>query len=306
MASLEIIGLEQATLTVKNMIKGFYAHLPYLIAGFFVFLLFLLGASITKKVLIQIGEKTRLDVTLACMLGRLASTAIVLIGLLVMAVIVLPTFKPVDLLAGLGFTSVAIGFAFKDILQNFFAGILILWRKPFRIGDQIRTGQYEGTVEDLNIRSTHIRTYDGTRAVIPNGEIYSNPVQVMTAFEQRRIMVTIGIGYLDSIEEACSRIHRVLSENPDVLDDPGPWIYVTKLAPSSVNFNVYFWTQSFQANVLKVSDQVITGIKYSLDEAGIDMPYPHQVQLFHDVTGSRKGDIDRNAYLAASGSAAKK
>jgi len=77
------------------------------------------------------------------------------------------------------------------------------------------------------------------------------------------------------------------------MPDPGPWIYVSELAPSSVNFTVYFWVESNQANVLKVSDRVATGIKYALDRAGIDMPYPHSVVLFHDATGTRDGDIEQ-------------
>lgn len=299
MLLLQVSGTDQAFQTVQHMIKSSYAHLPYLAAGLITFVGFIIIAKVTRRLLSEVGKKTRLDVTLACMLGRLASAGILILGLLVTAVIIFPTFKPVDLLTGLGLTSVAIGFAFKDILQNFFAGILILWRKPFLIGDQVRSNGFEGTVEDLNIRSTHIRGYDGTMAVIPNGMIYANPVQVMTASPLRRVMVTVGIGYLDSIEEARSRIHCVLSENDRVADNPGPWIYVAELAPSSVNFNIYFWTESHQANVLKVTDQVVTAIKYTLDEAGIDIPYPHQVVLFHDTTGTRKDDIQRPAYLAS-------
>jgi hypothetical protein len=82
-----------------------------------------------------------------------------------------------------------------------------------------------------------------------------------------------------------------------VLDDPGPWVYVTELAASSVNFTVYFWAESHQTNVLAVSDRVATGIKLALDRAQIDMPFPHTVVLFHDATGSREGDIAREKYL---------
>ena len=80
-----------------------------------------------------------------------------------------------------------------------------------------------------------------------------------------------------------------------VAPDPGPWVYVSELAPSSVKFSVYFWTESQQANVLLVSDRVATGIKLALDEAQIDMPYPHTVVLFHNQTGSRQGDEERPA-----------
>lgn len=197
----------------------------------------------------------------------------------------------------MGITSVAIGFAFKDVLQNFFAGVLILWRRPFVVGDQIEFKEFEGIIEEINVRSTRIKTYDGERAVIPNGDIYTNAVLVKTAYDKRRVKFVVGIGYLDSIEKGRETIHRVLRDTEGVLQDPGPWVYVSELAPSSVNFTVYFWTNSEQANVLKVADKVATGIKLALDEAGIDMPYPHNVVLFHDATGSRQGDITAEKYL---------
>jgi small-conductance mechanosensitive channel len=243
------------------------------------------------------GERTRLDVMLAYLLGRIASGALVTVGLFAAATVIFPTLTPGSLVAGLGVTSVAIGFAFKDILQNFFAGILILWRRPFRVGDQIRTNGYEGTVEEINIRSTRLKTYDGERAVLPNGDVYMNAILVRTAYKKRRVQFTVGVGYLDSIEEARATIHRILSETGGVLDDPGPWVYLAELAPSSVNFNVYFWVESEQANVLAVGDRVATGIKLALDKAGIDIPYPHTVVLFHDVTGARNGNVSRPVCL---------
>jgi small conductance mechanosensitive channel len=235
---------------------------------------------------------------LADLLGRLASAVIAMLGLLIAAVIIFPTFKPGDLLAGLGITSIAIGFAFKDILQNWLAGVFILWRRPFHVGDQIRTKEYEGTVEEINVRSTILKTYDGERVVVPNSDVYTNIVLVRTAYPRRRVRFTVGVSYIDSIEEARATIHHVLQETDGVLPDPGPWVYVTELAPSAVNFVVYFWVEPEQANVLKVSDGVATGIKLALDQAGIDMPYPHTVVLFHDATGTRQRDIDRGTDLS--------
>jgi small-conductance mechanosensitive channel len=126
-------------------------------------------------------------------------------------------------------------------------------------------------------------------------------VLVKTAYDRRRVRFVVGIGYLDDIEKGRETIRQVLDKTEGVMPDPGPWIYVSELAPSSVNFTVYFWVESNQANVLKVSDRVATGIKYALDRAGIDMPYPHSVVLFHDATGTRDGDIERAKYAAAKG-----
>ena len=282
--------------SLYGLLNAFLYRLPYIVFAIIVFSLFLLVARIVSSAINAAGKRTRLDATLADLLGRLASFLITVLAIFVGAVIIFPAFKPGDLVAGLGITSVAVGFAFKDVLQNFFAGILILWRKPFIVGDQLRFKEYEGTVEEITVRSTRLKTFDGERAVIPNGDIYTNAVLVKTAYEKRRVKFIVGIGYLDDIEAGREAIRKVLNNSPGVLPDPGPWIYVSELAPSSVNFIVYFWVESEQANVLKVSDRVATGIKYALDEAGIDMPYPHNVVLFHDATGTRDGDIERARY----------
>lgn len=287
--------------TLRGLGETVLERSPYVVVAIIVFAIFYVGARIARRAINVTGERTRIDATLASLLGRLASFAITVLGLFVAAVIIFPTFHPGDLIAGLGITSVAIGFAFKDVLQNFFAGILILWRRPFVVGDQIQVNGYEGTVEVITVRSTRLKTYDGERAVLPNGDVYTSAILVRTAFDRRRVKLTVGIGYPDSIDEARETIHRVLAETEGVFSEPGPWVYVTELAASSVNFTVYFWTSSAQADVLAVSDRVATGIKKALDSAGIDMPFPHTVVLFHDSTGSRDGDIAREAYLESRG-----
>ena len=294
--STQTFDLDLIWNSLYGLLNSFLYRVPYILFAIIVFALFILAARVVSGAINTAGRRTRFDVTLANLLGRLASFVITILGLFVGAVIIFPAFKPGDLVAGLGITSVAIGFAFKDVLQNFFAGILILWRKPFIVGDQLRFKEYEGTVEEITVRSTRLKTFDGERAVIPNGDVYTNAVLVKTAYDKRRVKFLVGIGYLDDIENGRATIRKVLDDTPGVLHDPGPWIYVTELAPSSVNFTVYFWVESEQANVLRVSDAVATGIKYALDEAGIDMPYPHNVVLFHDATGTRDGDIERAQY----------
>jgi len=276
------------------------AHLPYLILGAIVFVFFLVGARLIKGILITAGRRTRLDLTLADLLGRLASAFTIILGLFVAAVIIFPTFSPGDLIAGLGITSVAIGFAFKDVLQNFFAGILILWRRPFIVGDEIKVGSYEGTVEEITTRSTRVKTYDGERAVLPNGDVYTSAVLVRTAYNNRRIRLSVGIGYQDSIERARSVIREVLQQTEGVLAEPAPSVLVWELAPSSVNFNIFFWTNSHQASVLRVTDSAMTAIKLALDKAGIDIPYPHTVVLTQPATTTPDGSSPEN-YKARSG-----
>jgi len=290
--------------TLRGMAAGFIERLPHIAIGLVVLLLFYVAGRVARRAAHVAGQRTRLDVRLADVFGTLAVAVLTILGVLVASVIVFPTFTPGSLVQGLGITSVAVGFAFKDILQNFFAGVLILLRKPFVVGDQIRVKEFEGTVESINTRSTRLKTYDGERVVLPNGEVYTSSILVRTAYDRRRVRFTVGIGYPDALDEARATIMRVVERAEGVLGDPGPWVYVDELAPSSVNFAVYFWTESHQANVLAVRDRVATAVKQALDAAGIDMPYPHTVLLFHDQTGTRAGDRERERSPARGGDGA--
>ena len=277
------------------MAAGLLARVPYIVMGLVVLLVFYVAGRFVRRAAHEAGERTRLDVRLADVFGTLSVVLLTALGVLVAAVIIFPSFTPAGLVQGLGVSSVAVGFAFKDILQNFFAGVLLLLRKPFVVGDQIRVKEYEGTVEEINTRSTRLKTYDGELVIIPNGDVYTSTITVRTAYPTRRVKFSVGIGYGDSIEEARSTIVRVVGAAEGVLLEPGPFAYVEELAGSSVNFTVYFWTNASQANVLKVRNRVATAIKLALDVAKIDMPFPHTVVLYHDQTGGLPADRVENA-----------
>lgn len=148
--------------TVRDFVKSSVERLPYIIVGLVVFLLFWLLGKAVRNIINKVAVQTHsIDDMLANLVSRIASTLITIVGFLAACVVIFPSFKPGDIIAGLGITSVAIGFAFKDILQNFFAGLLLLWRRPFKVGDQIRVNDFEGTVEEINMRSTRLKTYDG-------------------------------------------------------------------------------------------------------------------------------------------------
>ena len=222
---------------------------------------------------------------------------IVLLGL----TIVLPTLRPGDLIAGLGVGSVAIGFAFKDILQNWLSGLLLLLRQPFEVGDQIVIGSYEGTVERIETRSTIIRTYDAQRAVIPNGEVYKSALKVKTANNLRRSQYDVGIGYGDGIGHAKEVLEEAMRGVEGVEHDPAPETLVWDLSASWVTIRMRWWTRSDRASEVRAWSGVLWAAKEALDAAGIDMPYDTQVQLFHDQTeevDGRRGE-QREGWPAA-------
>lgn len=277
--------------SLERLWSQFVSRLPYVLAGLIAFLAILVLANLVAALIRRGALRADIHGGLAPLFSRLAKFVGAILGLFTAAVIIFPSFQPGDLMAGLGITSIALGFAFKDILQNFLAGILILWRQPFKVGDEIRAGEHEGVVEEINSRSTRIKTFTGEQAVVPNAEIYTSTILVRTAYEARRVRFVVSIDYGDSIEEAKSVIRRVLESSEGVLKVPDPWVHVVEFAPSGVNLAVYFWVEPHQANLLKVSDRVATGIKLALDEAGIFMPYPHTVVIVDPA--SRGGLVER-------------
>ncbi|NNE66117.1 MAG: mechanosensitive ion channel family protein [Pyrinomonadaceae bacterium] len=268
---------DSARETVINMMQGFWARLPYIAVGIAVFVLFLILGSLIRRVVKMAVEKSGFDPMIASLIARMSFFAMAIIGFFVAAVVVFPGLTPGDLIAGLGIGSVALGFAFKDILQNLFAGFLILLYRPFKIGDQIKINNYEGTVSEITVRATNIRTHDGERVVIPNSELYMNAVLVKTAFENRRGNFVVGIGYNDDIDQAREIILDVLDKSDVVSSDPAPAVNVVELGDSAVNLKVLYWTSSLQANVREARDVLITKVKSELDKSGIDIPFPQRV-----------------------------
>lgn len=120
--------------------------------------------------------------------------------------------------------------------------------------------------------------------MIPNADVYTSPITVLTQYEQRRVKFVVGVAYSESVDNARDTIMRVVNETDGVLPEPGPWVYLEELASSSMDFGVYFWTESPQANVLAVRDRVASRIKRALDDANISIPFPHRVVFFHNET----------------------
>jgi small-conductance mechanosensitive channel len=283
------MDLSSAWHTFARLGNSLIAALPrFLVGAVIVGIAFFVG-KLVRAAVRRYAHRRREGGSFELAIGRLVMAAAILVGILIGATVAFPTFTPADMVSALGIGGIAIGFAFKDIFQNFLAGILLLITKPFIVGDQIEYKDYEGTVEDIQTRATMIKTYDGRRVVIPNAELFINPVTVNTAFPQRRWEYDIGIGYGDDIEKARKIILDVLRDVETVDPDPQADAIVIKLDESSVNIRARWWSSSRIADVLLGQDKVLTEVKSRLQGAGIDLPYPTRQVLFHDQTESTDG-----------------
>lgn len=286
--------IAEATQAVQAMAAGFMERLPFIVIAALVFLLFVVAARLVRASAQAFARRKQRRHNLGLVLGRLAYGTMLLVGLLTALVIAVPGFTPGQLISVLGLSSVAIGFAFRDILQNFLAGILLLLSEPFRLGDQIVADGFEGTVEEIQTRATFIRTYDGRRVVIPNATLFTTPVIVNTALDKRRLEYDVGIGYGDDIAQAKRVMLATVRASPSVLAEPEPEALVTGFGDSAVKIRLRWWVHPpRQMDVLSSRDEVLEKVRAALAEAGVDLPFPTQHVLFHDQTEEADGDRAR-------------
>lgn len=278
---------------LEQIVAEFFRLLPNIGIGLVVLVLFLVGARGVKALVQRFSARGRHQ-NLAMVFGRLAQWAMLLLGVLIAVTIAFPSFTPANLISALGITGIAIGFAFKDIFENFLAGILILATEPFRIDDQIVFGAYEGTIESIETRATKLRTYDGRLVVIPNAELFKASVIVNTASPTRRLEYDVGIGNGDDIQLAKKLMLDVTRNTEGVVADPPPDALVVDYGDSSVKIRVRWWINPpRRADALDIKDRILEGIKAALTKNGIDLPFPTSQVLFHDQTEETDGDRSR-------------
>jgi len=263
--------------TIDKFVDGFWERLPYICIAIIVFTIFYLLSKLFKFFVRKaLSDRTYTKQNLVLVLNRVGSSAIIFFGFLIAMVVAIPGFTPGQLMSALGIGSVAIGFAFKDIFQNLLSGILILLGEPFKIGDDIVVSGMEGTVEDIQIRATFLRSPDGRRIVIPNATVYTSAVTVNTAYQRRRCEFVVGIGYEDDIQTAKNVILGILDKDSTILSQPGFMVNVNALADFSVNLNVRWWVDTTETTTAASISEVQEKVIQAFAKNGISIPYPVQ------------------------------
>ena len=184
------------------------------------------------------------------------------------------------LLAG-GITGIILGFASQNIVGNLISGIFLMIEKPIKIGDQVQISETSGFVTDIRIISTHIRTYDGLLVRIPNQQVFTSNITNLVGFPVRRFDLTVGIRYSDDADNAISVIMDLIDKEPFALLNPEPSVYVSELGASSVNLTIMIWAPISEWFDLK--SNLVLAIKKTLEEKGIEIPFPQHVVYLHNV-----------------------
>ena len=242
----------------------------------------IIGLWIIKRVVNVVNrglEKSNTDETLAKFLSSLAS--IVLKALLFISVAGMVGIETTSFIAILGAAGLAIGLALQGTLANFAGGVLVLLFRPYKVGDFVEAQGVMGTVAEIQIFNTVIRTGDNKRIIVPNGAISNGIITNFSAEDTRRVDFVFGIGYDDDIAKAKATLLRILSEDERIHSDPEPFVVVSELADSSVNFTVRVWVNS--ADYWGVYFGTTEKVKIVFDQEGISIPYPQQDVHMHQV-----------------------
>lgn len=280
--------------TIDKIMDGFWDRVPYICIALVVFMLFW-GLSKLFKFFVRktLSDRAYTKQNLVLVLNRVGSSMIIFFGFLIAMVIAIPGFTPGQLMSALGIGSVAIGFAFKDIFQNLLSGILILLGEPFKIGDDIIVSGMEGTVEDIQIRATFLRSPDGRRIVIPNATVYTSAVTVNTAYQRRRCEFVVGIGYEDDVHKAKAIILDILDKDQMILSQPGFSVNVTALADFSINLNVRWWVNTTETATSTSISAVQEKVIHAFAEHDVSIPYPVQEVKVYRGDASQDDDSGR-------------
>lgn len=279
----------------KRLLNKAHELLPTFVLSMIVLIVTLLFAKILIRFWMHVFQQ-RIDSTMMRrLMARVGALPVLLIGIYIILNITGLGTLAATVIGGTGLLGLIIGFAFRDIAENFLASILISIQRPFRLGDSIQVLDFTGVVQAVTTRGTIIMTLDGNHVQIPNTVIYKEAIINFTANPKLRMDFMVGIGYEASISATQEIIMKLLREHPAVLQTPEPWVLAEALASSTVNLRIYFWVNPNEHNPLKVKSAVIRIVKHELVRLGVPMPddareiiFPNGIQVSYAADASSR------------------
>lgn len=277
---------------VAGWIEGFVLLLPNLLVAILVAIAFALAARLVRGIARRALARVSSHAELNGLLATVASLIVLVTGLFVALGIVGLDKTVTSLLAGVGIIGLALGFAFQNIASNFVSGVLLLTRRPFGANDVIRTNDFMGTVMDIDLRATVIRTFEGQLVTIPNNEVLQKPIVNFTASGYRRVDIPVGVSYGDDLAKA-KRVAVEAVERIDYRDDTRPVeLFYEAFGDSAINFTLRFWIDfRTQPDYLLARSDAIMRIKEAFDANGITIPFPIRTLDFAKVGGETLGEV---------------
>jgi small conductance mechanosensitive channel len=262
------LDLDVAYQSLRAMGAALVAWLPRLFAALVIVALAVVAARAARWTAQRSLHHRVQHENLQLAVGRMAYAAALAVGMLVASTIAFPSFTIGSLIQLLGVSGVVVGFAFKDIFQNFLAGILLLVTNPFAIGDQIIVDAFEGTVEEIQARATLITTYDRRRVVVPNADLFTKSVTVNTAFPLRRVSYDVTVQGAEDVRMLQQLLERTVRSGLEGVEpDPVATVLLIGLTASGMTYRLRWWSSSERGEYLIVQSRVLTAVYEALRAA---------------------------------------
>lgn len=277
---------------LENLYVAFLKTLPRIGLAILIFIIGLFIVNwLAKKIRLQIKQRSQ-DPLMSSFLGKTIRLVFyIVVFLLALHVAGLGSIAAA-ILATAGASAIIIGFAFKDIAENFLAGIILAFNRPFRINDTVKVQEVFGKVKEMEFRYTKIATFDGRSVYIPNADVLKNPVYNYTEDGFFRADFIVGIAYEDDIEKAKQLIGDYLQQEEEIVHDDTHANFVAgeELAASTVNLKVYFWveTDDFRKGMLEIKGKVMQNVKTMLENNGFNLPADIRELKFYDASSPFK------------------
>jgi small-conductance mechanosensitive channel len=259
--------------SVKNVWLVSLDFMPKILGALLVLVIAIWVGRKLAKILVTLLVKTSLPGIHKGFFRNTITWLFALLGLIIALDILGLEKAAVSLLAGGGITAVVLGFAFREIGENFLAGFFLAFSRPFNIGDTIQSGDFIGSVKSIELRNTHIRTSDGRDIFIPSSQIFNQALINYTKDGLRRPSFVIGIDYGDDAIKAVSLLLDVAKNFEGVLKDPPPGVYISEMTAAYVQLEVFFWLDVFKEgiNLLNIKSELMDGCKNALLDNGFTL-----------------------------------
>ncbi|KCZ62711.1 hypothetical protein L53_11470 [Hyphomonas sp. L-53-1-40] len=279
---MEFTPIEDLKTEVESMASAFFKSLPNLTIALAILVVTLIAGRVVRAIVSAAMTRAHVRDALITLARNLISIAAWIVGVAIAMTVIFPSVSPSDIIAGLGLTSVAIGFAFKDVFENFLAGVIILGREKLRIGDVIECEDVYGRVENILIRETHVRETDGELVIVPNSYLFKNPVNIETDRGLKRQELVVGVDYDTDMRQAKAVLQEALEACETVKQSETKDVQCVSFGGSSIDFKLLWWSGSRPAEQRETYDEVAFAVKDALDEAGITIPFPQSTLSFRE------------------------
>jgi small conductance mechanosensitive channel len=280
-----LIGERKAVMDIQQIFQGwltsFLENLPKIISAIVIFIVTLLGSGYIAKWVKRVSKKKIGREETLQLISRIVRWTVLVFGTVIALNQV--SFDITGFIAGIGVAGFTIGFALQDIAKNFVSGLILLYRQPFNLGDLVKVSDYQGKVNEINVRDTVIETLDGELVIIPNWDVFENPIINYTNTRLRRRSIMIGLGYEEDADRAMEIFLDAIKAVPGVVSEPAPTIRAAELGESALTLSALFWIDQQDSDLLGVHSDVVKAIKKASEEHGINLPYPVQKILLRNV-----------------------